>query len=128
MKMCALKVRRKNKFNLPLFCLMILLVFIGCVFVYSASCYSAGLTYGDEFFFLKKQVFGIVVGLVGFFIFSFIDYKKLEKLKWLLLVCSIVLLGLVLQFIAVLVLHIFDRDEYHYLPFPFVSKNITKFF
>ena len=79
MKMLALKVKKKNEVNLVLFCLMILLVLIGCVFVYSASSYSAKLTYGDEFFFLKKQVFGICVGLLGFLIFSFIDYKKLER-------------------------------------------------
>ena len=43
-----------------------------------------------------------------------------------LLIC--ILFGLVLQFIVILALHIFDRDEFNYLPFPFISKSITKFF
>lgn len=95
MKMCALKIRRQNKFNWFLFFLMIALLVIGCVFVYSASFYSAEISYGDKFFFLKKQLFGIVVGLVGYFLFSFIDYKKLEKFKWLLICLSVILLALV---------------------------------
>ena len=95
MKMCALKIKRKSKFNWSIFLLMISLLFVGCVFVYSASFYSANITYGDKFFFLKKQIFGIVVGLVGFFIFSFIDYKKLQKIRWVLFVFSVILLGLV---------------------------------
>jgi cell division protein FtsW len=65
------------------------------VFVYSASFYSAKITYGDEMFFLKKQLFGVAVGFIGFFAFSFFDYKKFHKLKYVLLIISFVLLGLV---------------------------------
>lgn len=95
MKMLTLKTKRKDKFNYLLFAIMIVLLFAGCVFVYSASFYSAEISYGDKFFFLKKQIFGIVVGLIGFFLFSFIDYKKLEKFKWVLLVVSLALLAAV---------------------------------
>ena len=95
MKVCALNTRRKHKFNFVLFALMICLLIIGCVFVYGASSYSAEISYGDRFFFLKKQIFGIVVGLAGYFAFSFINYKKLEKVKWVLLIGSMVLLALV---------------------------------
>lgn len=86
---------KQQKFNLTLFVIMILLLAVGCVFVYSASYYSAELVYGDKFFFLKKQIVGIVVGLVCYFFFAFFDYKKLEKLKWVILSVSIILLGLV---------------------------------
>ena len=96
MKMiAAVKMKKKNKFNFTLFFLMLSLLLVGCVFVYSASFYSANISYGDKFFFLKKQFFGIVVGLIGFFVFYFIDYKKLEKFRWVLLVLSIVLLMMV---------------------------------
>ena len=95
MKMLSLKINKKHKFNFVLFFLMILLLAVGCVFVYSASYYSAEITYGDKFFFLKKQLFGIIVGLVGYFAFSFINYKKLEKFKWLLLGLAVILLALV---------------------------------
>ncbi|MBQ8451341.1 MAG: cell division protein FtsW [Clostridia bacterium] len=74
---------------------MTLLLFIGLVFVYSASYYSADISFGDKFFFVKKQLFGIGVGCVGFLFFSFFDYKKLNKIKWVLYVVSIVLLAAV---------------------------------
>ena len=95
-----MKIKNKNrvkqfKFNFVLFALMIALLFVGCVFVYSSSFYSAELFYGDKFFFLKKQILGIVVGLICFFFFTFFDYKKLEKLRWVFLIVSIVLLVLV---------------------------------
>ena len=43
-----------------------------------------------------------------------------------LLICVVV--GVILQFVAILVLRIFDREEYRYLPLPILTKNITKFF
>ena len=95
MKFSGLKINRKTKFDYTIFLLMILLVSIGLLFVYSASFYSAELSFGDKFFFLKKQVFGAVVGLVGYFLFSKFNYKNLMKFKWPLLIVSLVLLGLV---------------------------------
>lgn len=95
-----MKIKNKNKvrnlrFNFVLFLLMLAILVLGCVFVYSASFYSAELFYGDKFFFLKKQVLGIVLGFVGFFFFAFFDYKKLEKLRWVFLIASVILLILV---------------------------------
>lgn len=52
---------------------------IGTVFIYSASNYSAGKTYGDSFFFVKKQLIGIVIGIVAMFATAFFDYGKLKK-------------------------------------------------
>ena len=72
-----------------------ILVCIGCVFVYSASSYTAKLTYGDEFFFLKKQIFGVVVGLVCYVFFAFFNYEKLAKLRWWIYGVSVLLLVLV---------------------------------
>lgn len=95
MKLLSLKVKRKHKFNYALFILMMLLLCIGCIFVYSASYYSAEITYGSKAFFLKKQLFGIAVGLVGYIIFSIIDYHLLQKIKWWLFAFSVLLLGLV---------------------------------
>ena len=89
------QTKRKIGFNFLLFFLMCSLLCVGLVFVYSASCYSAEITYQDKFFFFKKQVFGIAVGLVLFIFFSFFDYHKLEKMKYFLLIVSFVLLGLV---------------------------------
>ena len=74
---------------------MLVLLTVGCVFVYSASFYSAQITYGNKFFFLKKQLFGIIVGLIFFVFFSFFDYHKLGKVKTIFLVVSYILLALV---------------------------------
>ncbi len=95
MKILSLKTKRKHKFNYAIFLLMTLLVTIGAIFVYSASCYSAEVTYGDKFFFLKKQIFGIVVGYVCYLICSLINYHKLEKIRWVIVSVAVILLALV---------------------------------
>lgn len=95
MRILSLKLERKKKFSFWLFLVMALLLAVGCVFVYSASFYSAEISYGEKTFFLKKQIFGIVVGLIFYIFFSLFDYHKLEKLKYFLLAVSVVLLLLV---------------------------------
>ena len=79
MKIMSLGAKIKHKSNYLMFLIMILLLGIGCVFVYSASFYQAEITYGDKFFFLKKQLFGIAVGFCCYFVFSRFDYKNFEK-------------------------------------------------
>ena len=81
-KVLSVNCSRKSKFNFALFFLMFLLLSVGLIFVYSASYYSAGITYQDKFFFVKKQIFGIVVGLVFYLFFSFFDYHNFDKLKY----------------------------------------------
>lgn len=92
MKILSFVKRRKSKFNFAIFVLMMILVLTGFVFVYSASFYSAEISYNDKFFFLKKQVLGAVAGIVGLVFFYFFDYKKLQKTKWVLVAVSSVLL------------------------------------
>ncbi|MBR2614342.1 MAG: putative lipid II flippase FtsW [Clostridia bacterium] len=87
-----LKINRKPKGDIFLLIAVVLLTIIGTVFIYSASNYSAQKTYGDPFYFVKKQVLGIVLGIIVMIAFTFISYKKLEK-WWLVLgIVSIVLL------------------------------------
>lgn len=95
MQVLSIRKSKKNSFSLSLFLLMVVLLGLGLIFVYSASFYSANLTYRDSFFFLKKQLFGIAVGFVLYVFFSFFDYHKLGKMKYMLVVFSFVLLGLV---------------------------------
>lgn len=75
--------------------LVLLLVGFGCLMVYSASCYSANYRYGNQYFFLYKQLFGVVLGLFAMFFFASIDYHILKKFRWWVLLVSIVLLILV---------------------------------
>ncbi len=74
---------------------VLLLVIIGIVFVYSASYYSAEFYYGNDKFFLTKQIIGAVIGCVGLVGTYFIDYRRLKKLKWTSIAIAFVLLGLV---------------------------------
>ena len=71
------------------------LTIIGTIFIYSASNYSASATYGDPFYFVKKQVLGIVLGLFALILLSFYDYKKLKKFTFIFTILAPVLLILV---------------------------------
>ena len=71
----------------------------GLVMVFSASYYyaqnTAGLGY-DGYYYLRKQGLFVAVGIPMMIFISFIDYRKLEKLKVVGLLASIGLLVLVL--------------------------------
>ena len=86
---------RKNKIN-KTYLLISLLVFglaiFGCVMVYSASFYSAQIRYSNKYFFLIKQVIGVILGIVGFVFFTYIDYHILKKIRYPILIITIVLL------------------------------------
>ena len=72
----------KTKFfggDVFLVCAVVLLTVIGTVFIYSASSYSAKATYKDSFYFVKKQVIGIALGLAGMIAAGVFDYKKITK-------------------------------------------------
>lgn len=73
--------------------LTILIAAFGILMVYSASSYAAESTYGDSFFFVKKQLLGFLLGTAGMFAVSFFDYKKLKKLKFWALGVSVALLA-----------------------------------
>ena len=87
--------RRPCKVNVSLLILMLVLAFVGCIFVYSASFYSAEITYKDPCFFLKKQIFGIAVGLICYVLFSLLNYNILQRFRWWLTGIAMLLLGLV---------------------------------
>ena len=71
------------------------LVIFGCIMVYSASFYSAEYHYGNKYFFLWKQVLGVVLGIAAMAFFAYFDYHLLKKYKWWIVLVSMVLLVLV---------------------------------
>ncbi len=77
-----------------LICTICLSVF-GCVMVYSASKYSATVQYNDQFFYLKKQVIGVVIGLIGLVICSFVNHKIYKKFYWVFYFVGLIFLILV---------------------------------
>lgn len=85
----------KVKFDYILFFAVVLLVLLGLLFVYSASMYSAEVTYGDKYFFLAKQSVGALVGLVVMVALAFVKLDILKKFWVVGVVISVVLLALV---------------------------------
>ncbi len=72
-----------------------LLCLIGMVMIYSASSYSAGLK-GDEFYYVKKQLIGFVIGLVCLIGCTIIKTETIYKLRYVILGVSYFLLILCL--------------------------------
>ncbi len=85
----------KKKGDYALLIAVVLLAVIGTIFIYSASNYSAEATYGDATYFVKKQVIGILLGLVAMIFTATFNYQKLKKLCIPLCAISFLLLGLV---------------------------------
>ncbi len=90
-----IREKEKRSGDYLLIIAVVLLSVIGAVFIYSASRYSAKATYGDEFYFVKKQVIGIVLGVICMLFSCFFDYEKLRKFNIPIAVITIILLALV---------------------------------
>ena len=77
--------------------LTVLLSGFGVLAVYSASGYVAETQYGDEFYFVKKQLLGFLLGIVAMIACGRMDYTKLKgkKARWIALIVPMVLLALV---------------------------------
>ena len=88
-------MREDIRNRIAVICLTCILVVFGCIMVYSASSYSAKYHFGNEYFFLFKQILGAVVGLISMIFFSFVDYHKIIKFRWIIFGITIVLLVLV---------------------------------
>ena len=86
------RITFKFKGDIFLLIAVVFLTLIGTVFIYSASNYSANKTYNDAFYFVKKQVLGIILGIVAMIFFTKIDHKKLQKYSNILGIITIVLL------------------------------------
>ena len=84
-----------NKQAIAVIILVFLLVGFGCLMVYSASFYSAKIHYGNQFFFLFKQIFGVILGICALFFFSFFDYHLLKKFRYCVLIVCVAMLLLV---------------------------------
>lgn len=81
--------------NITLITLVLFLCLFGMVMIYSASYYSSENLFGDSFHFVKKQLFGFVLGIILFVIAYKFDYHRYYKLRWWIIAGSAVLLALV---------------------------------
>lgn len=88
-------MQKSKKLNITLVVLVTFLCLFGMLMIYSASSYSSDVLYGDSLHFVKKQIFGFLVG-IGCFIFTYkFDYHRYYKLRYWILGGSVILLALV---------------------------------
>lgn len=88
-------MQKTKKINTLIILLVLFLCIFGMVMIYSASSYSSNVLYGDSFHFVKKQLFGFIMG-IGCFIFTYLfDYHRYYKFRWWIIAVSIILLALV---------------------------------
>ncbi|MBR2442552.1 MAG: putative lipid II flippase FtsW [Clostridia bacterium] len=89
--------RSKSKGDISILILTFVLAAFGVVAIYSASRYVAKTQYGDEWYFVKKQLIGLFLGTLSMLFCARVDYTKLKggKIRWVCLILPIVLLALV---------------------------------
>ena len=95
-------IAKSNKLRQPIGDISILILTLilssfGVLAVYSASRYVAKTQYGDEWYFVKKQAIGLVLGTVAMLVCGRLDYKRLKgkKVRYVALILPIILLALV---------------------------------
>ena len=105
---------------------VILLSLIGTVFIYSASNYSAKATFNDSFYFVKKQVIGILLGIVAMIFTCNYDYNKVRK--WVIPISIISFVCLILVFIPGIGVENYGARRWISLGFfTFQPSDIAKF-
>lgn len=92
-------VKEKTSFsfqNKSLLVAVLTLVVIGLVTIASAGVFYGETRFGDDYFFLKRQLLGVGIGLVALFAFQYIDYRVWRKLALPLFLVTLVALVAVL--------------------------------
>lgn len=95
MKKTLIKPNKNQRGDYLLLVAVVVLAIVGTVFIYSASNYSALKTYGDAFYFVKKQAVGIALGVVAMVVTANFEYQKLKKFTLVVGIISFVTLLLV---------------------------------
>lgn len=65
---------KKRKYDLTLLAALGVLVVFGLVILYSTSSYNGEVKFHDSFYYLKKQVFATLLGILGMFLVADMDY------------------------------------------------------
>lgn len=116
----------KGKFDFILFTAVISLLVFGIIMVYSASCYNAEKSYGNAFYYMHKQVFGVILGICAMIGCYLIDYHTIDKWRYPILAVSIVLL--ILVFIPGIGVENYGAKRWINFPFfTLQSSEIAKF-
>ncbi len=87
---------KRREPDLGLFVIIFILAGVGIAMSYSASAVYALKTFGDPFYFLKKQLLWFLVGFIFLMIFQEIDYRFYLRHTKVMLLISLVFLVVVL--------------------------------
>ncbi len=74
---------------------MFMLIAAGLVLLFSASSVVSYARFGNTYHYFQSQIFGLAVGLVGFFVAYRINYRVWKKYAFFFLIASILLLVMV---------------------------------
>ncbi|MCL2798343.1 MAG: putative lipid II flippase FtsW [Firmicutes bacterium] len=88
-------IQTTGKTDRVLTAVTLVMVAFGVLMVYSASSYNAEVNYGNRFHFMYKQFLGVIFGLCAMFALAIIDYRRLAKLRYVILGAGFALLLLV---------------------------------
>jgi len=74
----------QKPFDVYLFFTTLLLVMVGIMMIFSSSAILASEKYGDTYYFLKKELFFFFIGTVGLFLTKNFNYKRYQKIIYVL--------------------------------------------
>lgn len=115
---------RRGKIDVTFLVLVLVLLTVGLVMLFSASHAYAFYNEGNSFYFIERQLFFAVVGVVAMLFVSQVNYKILQKYSLLLFAGAVALL---------LIADIFMRDQYGFArwiyigSFSFQPSEVAKF-
>ncbi|MCR4567330.1 MAG: putative lipid II flippase FtsW [Pseudobutyrivibrio sp.] len=76
------KIKKLLNFDYTLLFIVIFILALGLVMLYSTSAYAAALKRGNSVYYLKKQLIASMLGFVGMFFTTKIDYRRWAALAW----------------------------------------------
>ncbi|MDP4088074.1 MAG: stage V sporulation protein E [Bacillota bacterium] len=92
---------RGGEADFIMFSTIMLLLSIGIIMIYSASAWTSGIKYGDDMYFLKRQLMWAVIGIIVMIVLMGIDYHKLKRITGIAMIATIPLLLAVFAFPAI---------------------------
>ncbi len=88
----------ENFMDYSLLFIVLFLLGFGMLMVYSTSSYEANLDYGDSAYYLKKQLFATILGLIAMMIVANVPYHFWERFATIGYIVSAVLIFLIIPF------------------------------